>query len=409
MKSSVGNRQEDLGRQGEDVAIAWLWSILTAGDPSPEVGGVAVSQHAALPPRGRARFLVPITGARAPTVASVVAYNRLRRWHVRAARAGLAAGIGLKIGSPLLRRRVVSTAPKDGSSELGERWLLEHLRQVLGEAALVFAVGLKPGDPFSKPVLQLFRPDGTPVGYAKVGWNAVTIPMVRNEADVLTGWPRGSEVAVPKLLHAGEWAGRYVAVTAPMPPSVRRLRRIDGSPVRWAPHVYRSGPVVSATLTASAYWARLVSEANRLAESGIRSGRTMHRLVEHVGERHGELAMRFGRWHGDWVNWNLAIYQGRLWAWDWEYSALGVPLGFDVVHHVFQREFVARRRPVSVALSAAAAVAAEHLPASGVPRVAIDATTALHRLELLLRHSHAEALGASPDPRLDLAAVGAAT
>lgn len=68
--------------------------------------------------------------------------------------------------------------------------------------------------------------------------------------------------------------------------------------------------------------------------------------------RHGDTAVEFGHWHGDWVPWNLGVHAGRLVAWDWEHSAPDVPLGFDLAHDAFQRALVLRGEPASAAARA---------------------------------------------------------
>ena len=52
-----------------------------------------------------------------------------------------------------------------------------------------------------------------------------------------------------------------------------------------------------------------------------------------------ETELGFGRWHGDWSPWNMGRAGGRMQVWDWEQSAVGVPLGFDAVHFLLQRLF----------------------------------------------------------------------
>jgi hypothetical protein len=50
-------------------------------------------------------------------------------------------------------------------------------------------------------------------------------------------------------------------------------------------------------------------------------------------ERAGHVALRLGSWHGDWTPWNMAADGSRLLLWDWEHFEVGVPAGFDAVHH----------------------------------------------------------------------------
>jgi hypothetical protein len=407
---------------GGDDATAWLLgTLLDDGDDAPPAGAgpdvVAppvdadvLGELAVVPPRGTGRFLVP-TASPAAAARSLTAFNRLRPWRRRASRAAIAATLRIGLGGPLLSRRVVVRGRAgDATSDLADRWLVEHLRQVLGEPELLVAAGLRAGDTFAKPVLQLFRPDGTPVAYAKVGWNDVTRPRVRTEADVLAGWPtegRGVPgVMVPRLLHAGEWAGRVVAVTAPLPADARRLRRSDPAPALAAAAVPAAGPVTTDALAASPYWKGLVDDAEHLGAGPFRSAGALRRAVEQVAAGDVDVEVRLGRWHGDWVTWNLAMADGQLWAWDWEYSDPSVPVGLDVVHHLFQESFVGRGRPAAEALVEAAVGAGELLPALGLSRSATEVTVALHRAELARRDAAAEALGADPDPRLDAAALG---
>ena len=80
----------------------------------------------------------------------------------------------------------------------GDETLLGHLREVLGEPALTFATGLRWVGSFYTPVLQLFRPDGMPVAYAKIGWDDVTTGQVRAESDALALGCRGLDRSPPR-------------------------------------------------------------------------------------------------------------------------------------------------------------------------------------------------------------------
>ncbi|WP_204042104.1 hypothetical protein [Acrocarpospora phusangensis] len=43
-----------------------------------------------------------------------------------------------------------------------------------------------------------------------------------------------------------------------------------------------------------------------------------------------------GAWHGDFSPWNVcAGGDGELLVWDWERFEVGVPIGFDALHHFF--------------------------------------------------------------------------
>ncbi|MEL7206717.1 MAG: hypothetical protein AAGK32_00535, partial [Actinomycetota bacterium] len=61
-----------------------------------------------------------------------------------------------------------------------------------------------------------------------------------------------------------------------------------------------------------------------------------------VAGRHGGVELDVGWWHGDCTPWNMLARAGRTYLWDWEFAAPDRPVGFDLLHHRFER---LRRRP----------------------------------------------------------------
>jgi hypothetical protein len=332
--------------------------------------------------RGAAgRFLVP-ADSKATAARSLLAYNRLRPLRVRAVRAAmgwaLRAGAADALSEP---RRMV--APADAPV------LLDHLARVLGEPRVVFAGTEKGGSGFVTPVLQLFTPDGTSIGFAKIGWDPVTIDMVRAEADGLelagrAGW---DGMRVPEVRWRGQWQDLELLVTAPMPRRVRRLRLSELPPVEPLLDVaLLDGPLVRQPVTASSYWEDALATAVDEREAG-RDELTRH--LDAVARDFGDAELAFGRWHGDWVEWNLARAGDDLWVWDWAYSAPGVPLGFDLLQFFHLRHRVLRDEPGELALQHAAEEAAPGLSRLGITADERRAVIALHRAEVLLREERA--------------------
>ena len=101
------------------------------------------------------------------------------------------------------------------------------------------------------------------------------------------------------------------------------------------------------------------------------------------------MELTFGRWHGDWVEWNLAQADGRLFAWDWAYSAPDVPFGFDLLQFFHLRHRVLRDEAPTVALAHAAEDAGPGLRQLGIPADEVGAVVALHHTEVLLREERA--------------------
>jgi hypothetical protein len=353
----------------------------TSGAPElPEVPERVVADLLAV--RGAAgRFLVP-GDSRHTAARSLLSYNRLRPARVRTVRAAMGWTLRLGAGGLISEPRQMR-APADAPV------LLDHLASVLDVPRVVFAATEKGGSGFVTPVLQLFTPDGRNVGFAKIGWDAVTDAMIRTEAESLqlaarAGW---DSVSVPEVVWHGEWEDLSLLVTAPMPRNVRRLRESELPPIPPLLDVAMlDGPTQRHRIDASSYW----SDARAAAADATGAGRSgLARHLDTVEHEHADVELTFGRWHGDWVEWNLAQADGHLFAWDWAYSAPDVPFGFDLLQFFHLRHRVLREEPPAVALANAAADARPGLRQLGIPADEVDAVIALHHTEVLLREERA--------------------
>ena len=91
-------------------------------------------------------------------------------------------------------------------------------------------------------------------------------------------------------------------------------------------------------------------------------------------------------WHGDLSPWNLApTSDGRLFVWDWERYETGVPLGFDALHHLFQR--LLRRMPPPLAAQACLAQALPTLAPLGLSAAQARGTALRYLIALADRHA----------------------
>ncbi|MFG2062883.1 hypothetical protein ACGFIK_15850 [Micromonospora sp. NPDC048871] len=326
--------------------------IALAVDAPAPAGHTVVARYAVVPSVDRARFLLPLGSSRA-TAAALLAYNALRPAKVRAVRAalGMAARSGMLARAPFPVLTVAVPAALDPAEVL----LAERLAAELGGPRAYAACGVRPPDPNHKPTLQLFDHAGTPRGYAKIGWNEATRALVTAEAAALREVAEVAGVAghpgTPRLLAETNWAGQAVALVEPLPTGVR------GMPVEAEPElaallaVARRGrtPAPARPLAGSAFLARLTAQAQRAAEKDPATGGRAVAAVADLARRHGEVAVEFGHWHGDWVPWNLGRHAGGLVAWDWEHSGPDVPVGFDLAHDAFQRSLVLRGEPAATA------------------------------------------------------------
>lgn len=264
-----------------------------------------------------------------PTEPSAAAAAALRRFDDNRSPAKIIAGLA---GRALARTRLLALAPGE-RLELEPFALVEHLATTLGEPELLAAVTLGPPRRNRKPVLQLIRPDGVVVGFAKVGWSPLTNALVANEADLLTTLEGRlpPPLLAPRVLHHGPWGDGTVVVTTPLQPAGPLSTLL---PRRSAP--LDTVEIVRAIAAVDDRGSIPVDRLDLLAEwrdHGLAESIDLDRVIA----RHGATELRVGLWHGDFTPWNLLADGDTLAIWDWEFGGRGRPVGFDALHHDFER------------------------------------------------------------------------
>jgi len=405
-------------RQGE---LEWLAEVLWGPTPGVELvvglvpsGFRRLDGWVVLPDLRHPRVLVPLASRRAAT-ASVRQYSDGMTQRARLAKA--AVGAGLRSGALqwlLRRRRLVVHAgmldPLHGGPPAGgggETLLGDYLAAALGRRDLAAAIVLGPVRPNRKPVVQLLAPDGSPVGYMKVGWNDLTRRLVRNEARALRRLaerpPR--TFTVPSLLHEGAWHGLDVTISSALPHRLwRRGRRYATPPLAVSREIAALGETQTATLGGSPWWEDLrrrlapVQAAATGAAAAALEG-TMERL-----QAQADTPLAFASWHGDWGPWNLRATADRLLVWDWERSGDGVPLGFDLLHFGYQTAFQGLRQPPAEAAARSLRRTAPLLAEFGQREEVGELLLTLYLLERVCRAAEAEVSAVTGRP--DAAGAG---
>jgi hypothetical protein len=361
-------------------AFIWLHDLLWPGGAP----GAEGRPYAVIARHGRPRLIVPL-GNRAAlasllgrTSGDVSTAQRLIR------RAG---SIGARFGilGPLLRTRFGSGATP------GAVALEEYVARAVGLTHIDIAVTVGPPRPNAKPVLQLFTPDGATVGFAKIGWNGLTRDLVVREAEVLRtlhASPTGL-IEPPRLLHLGQWRGLDVSILSPLEPPLDGAQRRDPSTDELVA-LADLGARTAGTLSDSSYGERLRSRVAALDSSRRHSYAA---VLDRLERRAGQTRLEFGRAHGDWAPWNMAPLRDRLLVWDWERSAVDMPVLLDAVHYIFQREWLRRSRPPEEAVAAAREHAGTHAAAFGLDETAVDIIIGCYLLELALRYTENAAAG----------------
>lgn len=383
--------------EGLHTLVSQVWGPIDPAGPVRVTTGTAapkgyrpVECYVPLPSLARARFLVPANSSPAAG-ASLRRYNRLRTPKVRLARHVLGLGLSAGVAQAVLRDRITVSLDIGISDRDADQWLLtEHLRKVLGIPDLVVAIGVRAPNPHHKPLLQLFDTTGSPRGYAKVGWNVSTRRRVTNETLALLRFQAAAlpSLRLPELMHAGRFRDAVVSVTAPLPSSVRPPKSFDIPPTATVSTALAVATgTTRAALPCSAYWRRLRRRAEAVHADGQHEAlavvlKDFLRLVEREA---GARMLNFGSWHGDWAPWNVGYFEGVLWAWDWEHSSDDVPLGFDVVHWLFQVAYDYHERSVRDAYLRARSTVPAYLAAAGVDAATSALLTDAYLVECCLR------------------------
>ncbi len=352
--SSDGKRPSPI-EGNED--LAWLDQILgrRASD--------GATQYLCRPSVANPQFLVPTRPRRA-------AASSLRRFHD--ARSPSERVVGLA-GQVMARTGLLRFAPGE-PLVLQDFALVDHLAGVLGEPELCAAVTLGPRRRNRKPVLQLIRPDGDVVGFAKIGWTPFTSELVGNEARWLGAVEASTPtwLRTPPVLHKTRWRDLDVLVigTVDTPFTARGQRVVRTDVVDAVAHSIgtRRAPFGESALLAD--W----------RAAGLDRRVDLDRLVDRRGAEH----LEYGLWHGDLTPWNIATHAGAISVWDWEFAAPDRPVGFDVLHAHFED---GRRR-----LHESDEIALRNLPSRALPQLAelgqdrhVDAMYDLYLAELLAR------------------------
>jgi len=283
-------------------------------------------------------------------------------------------------------------APQDG--EAGIDGLV---RTVVPDARRV-GVLLGPPRANAKPVLQVFDERGMTIAFGKVGNDERTRSLVRRETRALTDLsdPGFATLQVPRILWSGEWEGLQVVLLSPMSASQDRASSWE-VPAAAMRELAEAEGVVTQALRDDAYVTDLMVRADRLLATEPEIVASLATL----GGQVGDLALRFGRWHGDWAPWNMGVASGRVQVWDWERSRRGVPLGFDLVHFLLQRHLKDGHDAGTIGESILTEVGDLLAPWYGpeqLDRSQTAATVLLYLLEIQCRY-RADA-GASPGVRL---------
>jgi hypothetical protein len=286
------------------------------------------------------------------------------------------------LGEPVLRARIRISAPA------GAETIETHLASVLSRdpADIRVSMYLGPARANRKPVLQVLTPDGQPLAFAKIGINPLTCELVRREQTALTtiGQAGLAGRTVPQVLHHDQWHGLEILVLSVVPAWLHNRPLRPGELGAAMAAVSRVSGVHSGPVAGSSYLAQLRQRLGRASE-GSEQAALLHAL-ETLVSRAGGVELDFGAWHGDWSPWNMANTRRGLLVWDWERFTVGVPLGYDALHHRLQAELGPGHRAPLAAAAATPQYAAQLLAPFGATAAQAKVTGLLYLTDLATRY-----------------------
>lgn len=250
---------------------------------------------------------------------------------------GLLAGLGLKApGLPKLNLQ-----ERAGS-------VTQTLRAFFGEKNLHFAVSLGTPSPHRKPVLQVLKPAGEVLGYAKVGWNEPTRALVKHEAQILKRLDKENlPFDVPEVLYAHNYGERMLCVQSPPPVGHRPAPRGWLQAYTDALCALVSMGNVQLPLEASSFWQNIRARAEKVRHPYWK--RILHGSMEKVRHEWEGEEVPFHMAHGDFAPWNAFLIGERLYLYDWEYAMEEAPAGYDLFHFEIQTlRLVGKRSPQEI-------------------------------------------------------------
>jgi hypothetical protein len=354
----------------------------------PPAGWRATDRYVVLPSLRRPGLLVPVrsgVGAAAAARQFLLFPGRAGGVATELAAAALRTGLPQRAGRD---RLTIAVAPGVPDADLPGLVLRHHLAGALSADRVELAVRVGATRPNGKPVVQVSRPDGRVLAYAKVGWNELTRPLVAAEAEALRGFAaRGDSTRtfrVARLLHAGEWRGNTLAVVEPLTGGTA-ITAPD--PPRDATHELALGGAVSRSPLHESGWWESVRARIAAADSDLDDA------AEAIAAEAGERLLGFGRGHGDWTPWNMRRIDGRLVVWDWERAADAVPVGIDAAHYGLLVALNARKLPPPRAVADTLARAPGWLADLDEPPEHARLVVCLELLEMSLRYAEARKAG----------------
>jgi hypothetical protein len=390
----------------------------TENDDSPVVATTGelpsshelVEEYLVLPSLQKPRYLVPVAAPRA-VAAAFTGHLATAKTSSRALGVMVASGARVGILGRVARNRLRIGIDRRIPRQRHADWLiLTRLAHDLDVPGAYGIIPVRRQMPNSKPTARVFTKDGLALGYLKLGWSTATDQLVDTETQTLLSLDgRVGPVTTPTVATSGGWAGHRFHLARSLPPGIRPWVGEPGHPTALRA-IASTGWVRSVPFAGSEYAEGTAERLEDARAAGVDEADALLAWLRRLCEQpEADTELPMGRWHGDWIPWNLGRVSDTTVAWDWEYSAPSAPVGFDLVHWHFQSRLAKADGSLSVAAEAAWQNAGQ-LSRLDVPAEHHRLVVSAYLIEILTRAAQLAGQGAGWNPKLrpeirDLAAA----
>jgi hypothetical protein len=288
----------------------------------------ALHTFAVLPSTARPRIVG--TDSRAALAATVRRFSHNNGIGGRSARIAFATAIRMGALELVRRDRLAVVAGNEADGD-GTNSVVTTLAEIFGtEVSIGMSVGAVRAN--RKPVLHVLAPDGSTLGFAKLGLSPLARTLLRAEAENLRllARHRFRHLELPRVIHHGAWHEHELLVMTALPAPLRRRHATAALPVEAMAELAECEGTSTSSLAESPWFDEVVAAAGEIRHP---DADRLHSLLERLGHRYGDQPVRFGSWHGDWGPWNMVWAGDRVRLWDWERFARGVPYGLDALYY----------------------------------------------------------------------------
>ncbi len=252
----------------------------------------------------------------------------------------LSAGFASGILSRLISGKAIEEVNSDGLLDEG---LFDFLKTTLSDDELTFAVSLGTPSAHRKPVIQIMKQNRI-LGYAKIGWNQLTLPLIRNEAETLKQLSEESleSIVVPSVLYSGEWQDKYICIqSAPLVKTESAPAVINSLYKRILENLSQ---IASQECEAnkSQYWQRLLLQTKKVEHPYFHH--VLDNAIAAINEKLSKNKLHLHFRHGDFAPWNILVLNEIYYVYDWEYASPEASAGWDLFHFFLQTHWLLQKQ-----------------------------------------------------------------